>query len=305
MFNKALNNRSLVNVSKYLNINDFSVLFYLSITLLLTFFKWNEVVHPEKVVIFRILVLLFLVSVVYLEQKANSPILRFIHIFYPLALLAYLYPETADLNRVFFKPFDSILLQFEKHFLDTDFSLVFSQIIPYKWFNEWLSMGYFSFYFLIFGTALWFYWYKKEDTLKTIFIIISSFNVFYVIFIVFPVVGPQFFYSGKAAEIDSAYLFSFLVKLTQELGERPTGAFPSSHTGITIILLLISFKSSKRLFKIILFFAVPLVMATVYIKAHYVSDVIAGALVAPIFFIIFNKLYNKLSTRITALKPIS
>lgn len=60
-------------------------------------------------------------------------------------------------------------------------------------------------------------------------------------------------------------------------GERPTAAFPSSHVGVSTILMLLVWSSKNR--KLLLFllpFYVLLCLSTVYIYAHYAIDVLAG-----------------------------
>jgi membrane-associated phospholipid phosphatase len=84
----------------------------------------------------------------------------------------------------------------------------------------------------------------------------------------------------------------------QDSGEKPTGAFPSSHVGLTIITMSILFKNTKKFFFIILPVAIILVTSTVYIKAHYLIDVIAAFIVAPIIFITSKQIF-KLFERIT------
>ncbi len=266
----------------------------MSLTLLLTLIYYTKIDAPLFQIGFRFLVFLFIYLVAAIHFRTKSKFWEFLHWFYPLGLLAYFYPETANFNLLFFQPFDHYIIAFEESLIGTELSLDFSKIIPNLWFNEWLSMGYFSFYFLIFGTTFIIYLKNKEQTLRIIFIIMVSFFFFYVIFIVFPVVGPQYYYHSPDSEVPLAYFFSHAVKIVQDAGERPTGAFPSSHAGITTILLFISYHYHKKAFPLLLFFAFPLVLATVYLKAHYVSDVLAGLIVAPIFYYLTNKIFDKL-----------
>ena len=72
---------------------------------------------------------------------------------------------------------------------------------------------------------------------------------------------------------------------------RPTAAFPSSHVGISTILMILSWRTSRRLFFVLTPFYVLLCGATVYIQAHYLIDAIAGLLTAPLFYKWSHKLY--------------
>jgi membrane-associated phospholipid phosphatase len=76
--------------------------------------------------------------------------------------------------------------------------------------------------------------------------------------------------------------------------EKPTGAFPSSHVGLAIILSYLAYKHHKKLFYITLPFVTGICFATVYLKEHYVIDVLAAFLIAPVFVYTGNFVYNRL-----------
>jgi membrane-associated phospholipid phosphatase len=127
------------------------------------------------------------------------------------------------------------------------------------------------------------------------FIICTSFFIYYVVFILFPVAGPQYYFSPPVNKNPEAYLFSKIMHLINCLGERPTGAFPSSHVGLISIVLFLSFKYIPNLLKWYIPIAIFLFMSTVYIKAHYLVDVFAGFISAPIIYWISSKLYQLLA----------
>ena len=76
--------------------------------------------------------------------------------------------------------------------------------------------------------------------------------------------------------------------------EEPTGAFPSSHVGIALILSYVAYKHQKTLFYFCLPFAIGICFATVYLKAHYLVDVLAAIITVPIFIYLSGYVYNKL-----------
>ena len=84
----------------------------------------------------------------------------------------------------------------------------------------------------------------------------------------------------------------------QSAGERPTGAIPSSHIGLMVTYMLLMWQHARKLFYWILPFSILLALSTVYIKAHYVIDVITGAALAFPFYYYSVWLWNKLSSRV-------
>jgi membrane-associated phospholipid phosphatase len=75
------------------------------------------------------------------------------------------------------------------------------------------------------------------------------------------------------------------MEAAHETGERPTAAFPSSHVGVTVILSILAWKArNKSLFILTLVFLVLINLATIYLRAHYVIDIIAGWITAIVIY---------------------
>ena len=107
----------------------------------------------------------------------------------------------------------------------------------------------------------------------------------------FPDIGRYFAQHQDAMLPEAKGLFSQLVISTQEFGEHPTAAFPSSHVGMSTICMLLAWRAdSRRLFYILLPFYLLLVVATVYIRAHYLVDSIAGLIFAAILYYVLNRM---------------
>ena len=71
--------------------------------------------------------------------------------------------------------------------------------------------------------------------------------------------------------------FHQFLEAAHEKGERPTAAFPSSHVGITVILSLLAWHTRNKPLTILALVLLLLInFATVYLRAHYVIDIIAG-----------------------------
>ena len=144
-------------------------------------------------------------------------------------------------------------------------------------------------------------------------LILLSFFLFYVIYIFLPVAGPQYYFQAVGIEeIQAGHfpslgtyfsshtemlpapgyadgLFYHLVHAAQT-GERPTAAFPSSHIGISTIVLLLARRHAPRLLPVLIPLWALLCCATVYIQAHYLVDAIAGLLAAPLILWLAKRL---------------
>ena len=181
-----------------------------------------------------------------------------------------------------------------------------------------MYLGYVSYYPLIGVVALYYFFKNYAEFNRAIFVIIASFFLYYLIFVFLPVTGPQYYYEAVGMDQIANGVFPNLhdyfathqegMPLTgytdgfiyqsyvdgHEAGERPTAAFPSSHVGITTILLFLAWRSkSKGLILTIAPLYVLMCLATVYIRAHYVIDVFGGWVSATLFYVALQAYWSK------------
>lgn len=246
----------------------------------------NIFLHLSIRVLFIALIFL-LISV----TKSNNKLLSFIRNFYPLLLLGFFYGETDYYNNILFVNLDSYLVKIERFVFGSQLSLDFSVLIPYKWFSELMHFGYFSYYLFTLGIPLLFYVKKKQEFNKAMFIIIFSFCSYYILFILFPSIGPQFYFEPNQVIIPDGYFFDRVMHLVVKYGETETGAFPSSHVGMTIIFLILIWKNFRKYFNILLIPVFLLILSTVYLKAHYAIDIIAGGISGVLFYVLSLRTY--------------
>ena len=157
-----------------------------------------------------------------------------------------------------------------------------------------------------------FEWFEKVS-----FVLVTSFFIYYLIYILVPVAGPQFYFPAIGMDnvmaqhfpaigdyfnhndillpgpgFDHGFFYN-LVEASHEVGERPTAAFPSSHVGISTIIMIMAYRVNKKLCCFLAPFYVLLCCATVYIQAHYLIDVIAGWVSAVCIYIAATWMYKR------------
>lgn len=235
-----------------------------------------------------------------------------------MALLAYWYPDTYEFNRLF-PNLDHHFAQCEQWIFGCQPALAFSQTCHTIWWSEAFNMGYWAYYPMIFLVVCYYFFARYADWLRASFIVMASFLIYYLIYIFLPVTGPQFYFqaigAGQAASgifpsvgdyfshhaellpnADAIDGFFFrLVENAQAAGERPTAAFPSSHVGISTILMILAWKANRRLMAGMLPFYLLLCGATVYIQAHYLIDVIGGLISAVIIYLLSAAIWRAVS----------
>ncbi len=266
-------------------IDKITYLYAVSTALWILFF-YSKIDQAGLLLINRFVILSVVTGIAIWHKNRPSLLSDLSRHLYGIILLSYWYGETYQLNRVLFIPFDEIFYHIDQLIFGFQPSVEFCKAFPNRWVSEILNFGYFSYFFLNLATFAVVFIKKREDAIKSVFIVLTSFFIYYWIFILFPVVGPQFWLPETLRDVQSGYIFQKGLLLVQQFGEKPTGAFPSSHVGMTLIFLFITRKYSKRAFNIMIPIALLLIFSTVYIKAHYVVDVFAGLITCiPIYWI--------------------
>ena len=299
-------------VTKGLLLAEWSMMAYTVFTLLLMAWHWNELVNPLSMLWGRLGAVLMTLALWLVYRRWPSRWTILLRVGGQLALLSWWYPDTYELNR-FLPNLDHHFAALEQTVFGCQPSLLFCRQFPQPVVSELLSLGYVSYYPLMVLVMLYYFFRRYQQFLQTVFIIIAAFFLFYVIFDLLPVVGPQFYYEAVGTDVIAQGtfpdlglyfrdhqecldipgwrdgVFYDLLVDAHNAGERPTAAFPSSHVGITTVLLWLAYKSRCRwLFLTVLSLGVLMFFATFYIYAHYAIDAIAGLFVGTLFYFLLR-----------------
>ena len=296
---------------------EWVVMGYLLLTLMLTLFMYTKVYNPESMIWGRFRVVMMTAALWAVYRMLPCRFTHFCRIGGQLALLSWWYPDTYELNRML-PNLDHHFAALEQTLFGCQHALTFAQQWDHPVWSELMHLGYASYYPMIGVVTLYYFFRCYQDFNRASFVILASFFIYYVIFIALPVTGPQYYYlaagtdniaQGIFPDVGSYFnqhqealhmpgwedgFFYHIVAGVHQAGERPTAAFPSSHVGVTTILMLLSWYSrSRRLFYSLLPLFLLMCLATVYIQAHYVIDVIAGWITGLLFFLALWYGYGK------------
>lgn len=287
---------------------EWVVMGYLLITLLLLFFTYTKVHNPQSMLVGRLQIVVMTLALWAVYRMIPCRLTMFFRVLGQMALLSWWYPDTYEFNRMF-PNLDHLFADWEQQLFGYQPALLFSQAWSHPVWSELMDLGYAAYYPMIAAVAFFYFFFRYEQFHSVVFIIMTSFFLYYLIYIFVPVAGPQYYYlavgldqiaqgvfpnvhdyfaTHQEALVSPGWkdgVFYQMVVSAHEAGERPTAAFPSSHVGISTILMLVAWASrSRRLFYGLLPLYVLLCLSTVYIQAHYVIDVFGGWLTAVIFY---------------------
>ena len=298
------------NPKKGLFTMEWVMLGYMAITVITMLFTYTKLVNPEAMLWGRLRVLAMTAALWAVYRMMPCRITKMVRIIAQLALLAWWYPDTYEINRMF-PNLDHIFAGWEQELFGCQPALYFAKALPWAVVSELMSMGYFMYYPMIALVTFYYFFCKYHEAERATFVLLTSFFIYYVIFIYVPVVGPTFYYDAVGIrEITHGIfpamgdyfnthtdclptpgytdgIFYQLVEDAKSAGERPTAAFPSSHVGVgTVCMLLIWHADNRKMLYVMLPFYVFLCMATVYIQAHYLIDALAGLVSGVIIYFV-------------------
>ena len=101
---------------------------------------------------------------------------------------------------------------------------MFSKNWPSMWMVELMNLGYFSYYLMIISFPILLITKTPERFKTDFFLVITSFLIYYLLFIMIPVAGPQFFFPSYLGKASDGLFFQKLIAWIQETGEAGKGA---------------------------------------------------------------------------------
>jgi len=151
------------------------------------------------------------------------------------------------------------------------------------WFSEIMHICYVNYY--PFLAVIGFFLYMSKDYHKFRNVMVSvtlGFYLGYIGYLLVPTVGPRYYMAEMfTVNVKGTTMFSDTIyKMLNELESTRRDCFPSLHTAITVIVTTYAYKYRRWLFWFFLPVNIGIVMATIYLRYHYVIDVIAGLLLA-------------------------
>lgn len=286
---------------------EWVILAYALITLLVVLFCLTKVDNPGAMVWGRMRVVAITMGLWAVYRFMPCKMTTFLRVAIQMVLLGWWYQDTCDINSLF-PNLDHIFASWDQTIFGFQPALVFSQRFAQPVLSEILELSYVSYYPMIIVVCFFYFFARNKEFEKCCFIILGTFFTYFLIFDFIPVAGPMYYY--PAIGMDNVVKGIFPVvgdrmagqwhimkppgwtdglgyQLIADVheGERPTGAFPSSHIGIALVSLFLAIRTRNKALVFTLFpFCIGIFFATVYIRAHYAVDAFAGLVSGLVFY---------------------
>ncbi|MFC1598138.1 phosphatase PAP2 family protein [Patescibacteria group bacterium] len=232
------------------------------------------------------------------EALSFRVILAFIRDWIPLFIFIAVYDNLHDITRLI-NPydFDALFIAIDKFlFFGYDPTLLFEKLIcPAA--TEWLSLAY-GLYFFFFPVTLGVLYFlnKKREFFITGFSVMLAVYGGFILYVLFPCVGPILAqHDLYTVDIDGGLTFNLYQQAMHLYGSYRNyfHCFPSLHFAVTAIFWFYSWKYVRWLFYLYAPLVISLWISTMYLRWHYVTDLIAGAFLAVAAIYFGQMLYEK------------
>lgn len=226
---------------------------------------------------------------------------RWLRDFYPILLLFGLYSETLVINRMLGSPrIDPWLIAADERMFGCQPAEAMMANFPQPWFSELMHLSYLSFYLMVGGLGFWLSLRNRPAFGHFVTVVAGAFYACYATYLFVPAVGPRILYQdspersdftlrhgqaprGVPASVETGPCYRVL-EVIETHAEIAGAAFPSSHVALGLITAWFSWRYVRAVRWLHLLLALSICLSTVYTRAHYGVDVLAGLATAGILF---------------------
>ena len=295
---------------------EWVVVGYMLLTLALILFTWTKQPDPAPMLWGRFRAVASMLALWGVYRMLPCRLTMLCRVLLQVAMLSWWYPDTYALNRIF-PNLDHRFAVYEQLLFGCQPALLFGEQWTSPVWSELMYMSYASYFVLVAIVTFGYFVRRYEEFQRMAFILIGSFFLYYIVFVALPVTGPQYYYlavgledirQGVFPDVGDYFLthdemmtmpgysggwFYQFIEHAHATGERPTAAFPSSHVGVTTVLLLLVWRLRSRSLRWLVGTMLALMcLSTVYIRAHYAIDVIAGLVSGIILYVALYYIYK-------------
>lgn len=153
--------------------------------------------------------------------------------------------------------------------------------------NEFMEFAYFTYFlFLLILGAILYYRGEWKSYWAVMTYSAIGYSLGYIIATVFPVQSPWFTLAGMWHGELAGGPFTALINLIEKCGRVHGAAFPSQHVAGAVAALWGAWRHRRWLFWVFLLFVISMCVSTVYVRNHYVADVLAGMVTGTLGYVI-------------------
>ncbi|OGW19665.1 MAG: hypothetical protein A2X56_07380 [Nitrospirae bacterium GWC2_57_13] len=288
---------------KRISVLDALNLFFLGIIFLFYLIGFKRTPYQARLVVLYSLLFLFILFMGWIRERFPRGRLTKLFLFlYPVIFLFSIF-ETFYMLLPFFNSLrlDGVMANIDHALLGMN---------PTVWIERWirplLTDIMYLFYLFYFPMPLiilgWMYTRNKlPEVEESFFLLLFCYYGAYVMYFFIPVEGPRFYLSKlQSVPLDGVVLSEPIRSLIDALEPNKLDAFPSLHAAILTMTMLVTHRHNRKLFHAFIPCAIGITVSLVYLRYHYVIDVIVGFVWAIVSYQFAGKVYRSVKPALTS-----
>jgi membrane-associated phospholipid phosphatase len=275
---------------RFLSAPDLVILAYQAIVAVLILATWSRQDRPFAYLSLILAVVAVTVGIALFASRRPGKIATFLHSWWPVAVVPISFKMVAWVAPGV-QPFADHAWDYRLQALDDRIfgdTRGFFRSIASAPVADLVTIGYWSYYPLplILGAAL----YKPPDLKKfreATTVLLVGWFASYLGYYAIPALGPHRVVDAlRSPELEGVILAGPMHRPLIQLEGVLPDAFPSGHALIALVVLALAWRLRRRLFWWLLPFASLLIVATMYLRYHYIVDVLASVPLAPLSILV-------------------
>jgi membrane-associated phospholipid phosphatase len=189
---------------------------------------------------------------------------------------------------------DQALIAIDQRLFGFQASIVLQRIVSPQM-TAWMNFAYFFHVVNIPLVACFIYNWRPRARFREMMsglMVVSFFGLMG--YLLVPAIGPMFTLRSQYTVplSHSVWMFNRDVDF-MDFARIRRDVFPSLHVAISFAVWLYAYRNSRKLFWILSPMIMSLWLSTLYLRYHYLIDVVAGLILAPLSFLLGNWLYRR------------
>jgi membrane-associated phospholipid phosphatase len=189
---------------------------------------------------------------------------------------------------------DQALIAIDQRLFGFQASLVLQRIIS-PGMTAWMTFAYFFHIINIPLVACFIYVWRRRERFREMMsglMVVSFFGLLG--YLLVPAIGPMFTLRDQYTVPLSHSIWMFNRDIDfMDFARIRRDVFPSLHVAISFVVWLYAYRNSKRLFWILSPLILSLWLSALYLRYHYLIDVVAGLILAPLSYLLANWLFRR------------
>ncbi|MHB2148661.1 phosphatase PAP2 family protein [Calditrichota bacterium LG25] len=277
-----------------LRVADKATIIYQLFILAVIFFNYPRIPNGFWLILIHLAIIAFLL---WLPNLGGGRILNWIRLWNLVPIILFNFSELHFIvHNVRPQDMDTLLIQIDKNLFGVH-PTIWLEKFHHPILTEYLQLVYTSFYFLPLILAVLLYRKNRMEEFDYFaFIIVYGFYLSYLGYFMVPAIGPRFTLDHlQSFPLHGLWLSDHLQHLLNRLENIQRDVFPSGHTKITVLTMYFAARYHRKYFYALLIIGPSLIFSTVYLRYHYVIDVIAGFAFAGFVIVTAPAFYRLLS----------